>query len=162
MKCRTKKSPFPPSLHLTSLSSFGTVLARGAPFAGANPPVKVSPAMPLSVNDHQYKTSWPANTTPQAVDGSGTSPLTLCGYSLANLAAAARFVKFYDKASAPTVGTDVPKRTIELPASAMLAADYVRGKEFKLGLWVSVTTAGVDTDNTAPAANDVLVTIDYQ
>ncbi len=118
--------------------------------------------MPLSANDHQFKVSWPANTTPQAVDGFGNLPATLCGYALANLAVAARFVKFYDKATAPVVGTDVPKRTVELPASTMLAADFFRGKEFKLGLWVTVTNLGTDADNTAPAANDVLVTVDFQ
>ncbi len=117
--------------------------------------------MPLT-SDKQFKVSWPANTTPQAPDGSGTTAITLAGYSLTTTVASARYVKFYDKASAPTVGTDSPKRTILVPASGHVQASFPRGILFALGLWVSVTTVATDADNTAPAANDVLVTVDYQ
>lgn len=118
--------------------------------------------MPLSSHDSQFKVSWPGNTTPQAPDGDGSKSRTLTGYSLTNAAAAARFVKFYDKATSPTVGTDVPKRTIVLPASAHVAQSFVRGIGFLLGFWVSVTNVVTDADNTAPTANDVLVTVDFQ
>jgi hypothetical protein len=117
--------------------------------------------MPLQ-GDKQFKTSWPANTSAQAPDGSGTKTVTLAGYSLTNVNAAARFVKFYDVSSSPSVGNAIPIRTIELPGSTMVQAEFHRGKTFINGLWVSVTTLGADTDNTAPSANDVLVTIDYQ
>jgi hypothetical protein len=117
--------------------------------------------MPLQ-SDRQFKVSWPANTTPQAPDGSGAAAVTLAGYSLTNTAVAARFVKFYDKATAPTVGTDIPKRTVQVPASGQVAASFWRGILFKLGLWVSVTNVATDADNTAPTAGDVLVTVDWQ
>jgi hypothetical protein len=118
--------------------------------------------MPL-LSDQQFKVSWPANTTPQAPDGSGTTAISLTGYSLTNTAASARSVKFYDLATAPTVGTTVPKRTVTLAASGgHIAVSFVRGIIFKQGLWISVTQNAGDSDNTAPAANDVLVTVDFQ
>jgi hypothetical protein len=118
--------------------------------------------MPLN-SDLQYKTSLPANTTPVAPDGAGTSEITLGGYSLTNTATAARYLKWFDKASAPVVGTDVPLRTVAVPASGgHVAISFHRGILFKLGMWVTVTVNGADTDNTAPAANDVLLTVDYQ
>jgi hypothetical protein len=117
--------------------------------------------MPLQ-SDKQFKTSWPANTTPQAPDGSGAKSVTLAGYSLTNVNASARFVKFYDTSTSPTVGNTVPVRTIQLPGSSTAQADFHRGKIFLNGMWISVTAIGSDADNTAPAANDVLVTIDYQ
>lgn len=118
--------------------------------------------MPLNSADSQFKVSWPANTTPQAPDGSGASRATLAGVGITNVAAAARFVKVYDKASAPTVGTDAPRRTFQVAANSSLYQEFTRGKDFKLGLWVAVTTGGADSDNTAPAANDVLLTVDFQ
>ena len=118
--------------------------------------------MPLSTNDLQFKASWPGNTTPQAPDGSGAKPETLCGYAITNTAASARSVKFYDSATSPTVGTTVPKRTIEVAAGATAVADFLRGKQFVEGLWVAVTANPADTDNTAPTAGDVILTVDYQ
>jgi hypothetical protein len=112
--------------------------------------------------DKQFKASWPANTTPQAPDGSGAAAVTLGGYTLTNTNAAARSVKFYDKASAPTVGTDVPKRTVTVPATSTLEKTFPRGVNFLAGLWISVTVNPADTDTNAPGAGDLLVTVDYQ
>jgi hypothetical protein len=119
-------------------------------------------ALVLNSSDNQFRANWPANTTPQAPDASGAVSVSLCGFGLTNTAAAARFVKFYDKATAPVVGTDAPKRTIEVGAGLSLYAEFSRGKLFKLGMWVSVTVNAADADNTAPAAGDVLMTVDWQ
>ncbi len=116
----------------------------------------------LHSSDNQFKASWPANTTPQAPDGSGAVAVSLCGCTITNTAAAARSVKFYDLAAAPTVGTTVPKRTVTVAAGSSLTIDFIRGKFFKAGLWVAVTVNAADTDNTAPTAGDVLLTVDYQ
>jgi hypothetical protein len=117
--------------------------------------------MPL-MGDKQFRVNWPANTTPQAPDGSGTTVVTLCGFGITNTAAAARFVRFYDTATAPTVGTTPPKRVIEVGAGLSLYVDFARGKQFFNGLWMSVTTLSPDTDTTAPAAGDILATVDWQ
>src|SRR5262249_23258938 len=111
-------------------------------------------------SDRVFKVAWPASTTPQAPDGSGTSPVSLCGYSLTNVAVSPRYLKVYDKSSAPVVGTDSPKLTIDVPASgSRQSAPLFRAARFQFGLWISVSVNPLDSDNTAPSAADVLVTV---
>jgi hypothetical protein len=118
--------------------------------------------MPLSANDKQFEFTCANNVTPLPADGSGSVPLTLCGYCLANDSSVSLNAKFYDKATAPVVGTDTPKRTVFIPADTTLQADFVRGKQFVNGLWVAVTVNASGSDNTAPAAGALIGTVDYQ
>lgn len=82
---------------------------------------------------------------------------------LTNYAAAVRFVKFYDKATAPTVGTDLPKIVIQLAAGQTipLYAGELGIREFTLGLGIGITVLGVDSDTTAVTAGDVRVDLNY-
>lgn len=83
-----------------------------------------------------------------------------------NNAAAARFLKFYDKATAAVIGTDVPVLTIQLGAGQHIFNDCT-GQDgaglllFKLGIVVSATNLIADADATAPTANDVVMNIVY-
>jgi len=73
--------------------------------------------------------------------------------SLFNVTAATIYLKFYNKASAPTVGTDVPILTVPVAAGALWAAEYGRfGKRFSTGLAIAITGAAAATDTTAVAA----------
>lgn len=84
------------------------------------------------------------------------------GYHIINQAAAARFVKLYDKATAPTVGTDTPKITLALAATSQATLPVGdSGIEFLLGIGIGATQLIADNDTTAPAANDVVVNIFY-
>ena len=74
-----------------------------------------------------------------------------------NNAAAIRYLKFYNKASAPTVGTDVPVLTIALDASARFEIDLnPYGQFFTTGIAFAITGAVADNDTTAIAAADIL------
>ena len=87
---------------------------------------------------------------------------TLCNVAVSNINAAARFLKLYNKASAPTVGTDVPVLTIPIPATSVvnvLASD--NGIQFPLGIALAITAAATDSDTTAVAANEIKVAISY-
>ena len=84
------------------------------------------------------------------------------GYYIANAAAATRFVKFYNKLTAPTVGTDTPLLTIPLPAGAAANVYMGPGIQFSLGIGIGATQLVADSDTTAPAANDVVVNIIYR
>ena len=79
---------------------------------------------------------------------------------LCNNAAAARFVKFYDKATAAT-GSDTPVMTIELPLSSTTTLAVPQGIEFLTGIGIRATQLVADNDATAPAANDVVVNVGY-
>lgn len=64
------------------------------------------------------------------------------------------FIKLYDKATAPTVGTDVPIMTLECPASSTFDLD-LKGFSLTNGLGIAITTAGADADTGALTAGDV-------
>lgn len=79
--------------------------------------------------------------------------------ALTNVAVAAKFIKFYDKATAPTVGTDVPIATFGIPASGNLHLTGLRVYTI-LGLGFAITGAAPDADTTATAVGDINGIID--
>lgn len=89
------------------------------------------------------------------------SPANLYGFYLSAPAAAAAtaFLKLYDKASAPVVGTDVPVLTIPIVSTTTLAGlvqfNGDLGIPFFNGLAYAITGAVADSDTTAVAANAV-------
>jgi hypothetical protein len=89
----------------------------------------------------------------------------LMGGVLANTSAAFKFFRLYNKASAPTVGTDAPLFNIAIPPGASVnLGDVVPpaiGKRFSTGLAYAITGAAPDLDNTAVAANDVVGVLFY-
>jgi len=73
-----------------------------------------------------------------------------------NTVASKRYLKLYNKASAPTVGTDTPVLTFVLPASAPFAIDLgASGQYFATGIAFAITGAAADADTTAIAAGDI-------
>lgn len=73
-----------------------------------------------------------------------------------NTVASKRYLKLYNKASAPTVGTDTPVLTFVLPASAPFAIDLgTSGQYFATGIAFAITGAAADADTTAIAAGDI-------
>jgi len=83
----------------------------------------------------------------------------LFGVKVFNYAAGARFIRFYDKATAPTVGTDVPFLMLNVGAGAVGVNSIemaVHGMPFLNGIAISVTAAQALLDATACSADDVL------
>lgn len=67
--------------------------------------------------------------------------------TIANVTATAAYVKLYNKATAPTVGTDVPVLTIPAPAGATQVLNLgALGKRFAAGVAIAVTAAAAATD----------------
>ncbi len=71
--------------------------------------------------------------------------------TVSNPTATAAYVKFYNKASAPTVGTDVPILTIRAAATGaagdMQSFNFgANGKRFTLGIAVAITALAAATD----------------
>lgn len=83
------------------------------------------------------------------------------GWIICNNATAPRFVKFYNKATAPTVGTDTPVMTIELPASSTGQYANSFGIAFATGIGIGATVLVADNDTTNTSTNDVVVNILY-
>lgn len=63
------------------------------------------------------------------------------------------FFKFWDSATSPTVGTDVPFLQIRVEAAktAKAALAHAAGIALANGLWMAAVTGKASTDNTNPA-----------
>ena len=82
-----------------------------------------------------------------------TSAANLYELTIANVTATPAYLKFYNKASAPTVGTDVPMITFPIAANTTVVYEFgVVGKRFSTGLAYAVTGAASATDTTATVA----------
>jgi hypothetical protein len=82
---------------------------------------------------------------------------TLYGGRAFNSGAGAAFLKFYDKASAPTVGTDVPVLVIGIPAGQSVISELGTASEStsQPALLTRLLEAMADNDTTAVALNQV-------
>jgi hypothetical protein len=85
----------------------------------------------------------------------------LVNVDLFNVAAYDVFVKLYNKASAPTVGTDTPVWTVPIKAGQGYARTFQLGKSFPTGIALAITKLQADSDTTAVAAGDVTGAIDW-
>lgn len=91
------------------------------------------------------------------------------GWTLINTTAAAKYVKLYWNApgrfssnkDTPTVGTDVPNITIEIPASGTVSQSFTIGIGNSGQLFMATTLNASDTDATAVGAGDVIASIYY-
>lgn len=84
------------------------------------------------------------------------------GWSLTNTTATIVYVKLYNKATSPTVGTDTPLVRIGVPATSTVPFHDQFGISFSLGIGYGIVTGAADTDNTAVGANAVLLNLMYK
>jgi hypothetical protein len=119
-----------------------------------------------AVQDHSIigspvVTTTPTNPTAYSVESAAstnaaaikTSNGSLFEITLSNPTATQAFVKIYNKASAPTVGTDTPIMTIPVPAGAFVNVQFgSQGKRLTAGIAIAVTAAAAKTDTGAAVA----------
>lgn len=78
-----------------------------------------------------------------------------------NVNAAARYLKLYDKATAPTVGTDTPVQTYMLPNGSGVSIPLTHPLQFANGIALAITTGAAVTDTGSVAASEILVNLGY-
>jgi len=93
-----------------------------------------------------------ASTNATVVKSSPGYGFVVHGY---NANAAARYLKLYNKASAPTVGNDVPILTFYLPANDAFDFDLASTR-FTVGIAMAVTTGSPDADTGAVTGGDIM------
>lgn len=133
-----------------------------------------------------------ANTTPwltseQAATSGGATPYKLISaattnatsvkasagqlymITASNVGSGVAFLKIYNKASAPTVGTDTPVHVFLIPVASTAANGAGTnipvpdcGLAFGTGIAFAITGAVADSDTTAVAANQVVVNLGYK
>lgn len=81
---------------------------------------------------------------------------TLLSILANNTNAAIRYLKLYDKGTAPVVGTDAPLLTIALQPLTDAVIPLGAGIDFSAGISYALTTGAADADATAVGAGDIV------
>lgn len=96
------------------------------------------------------------------------SPGTVYGVQVFGIGSAPAYLKFYDKASAPTCASDAVVTQVMIPAASTAAngagavVSVSVGKKFSAGIAFCIVTGIADNDNTSVAAATFVVNIDYK
>lgn len=125
------------------------------------PNMTVSAGLPISPSTSVGPTTTNRVTsaaTTNATSIKASAGVLLGGYIRNRHATLERWVKFYNKASAPTVGTDIPVLTLGVKAGERIELAAVlgaAGMRFSTGIAMAITGAYADSDTTAVVASDV-------
>jgi hypothetical protein len=99
-------------------------------------------------------TSAAAGNNSTLVKSSAGRVYKITGY---NAATTLRFLKLYNKTTAPVVGTDTPVNTFALPPSKDFDIDFgIIGRSFATGIGFGLSTGVADADTGALVAGDIL------
>jgi hypothetical protein len=131
--------------------------------ASATKPLPVTQVPTTANGSTIHRTLSAASTNSTNVKGSAGQ---LYGWLITSIDATPVYVKLYNKATAPTVGTDTPVMTLMVPGNTagagMVAAEFTNGIPFGTGIGFAITAAASDADTTAVAANEVIVHLFYK
>ena len=108
-----------------------------------------------------YKLISLATTNANVVKASGGNLYSIVAIGLSSTV---RFLKLYNKATAPSVGTDIPLMTIPVPSNtqgAGVAIPFSMGVNFPLGIAIAITSGAADNDTGAILAGEVVINLTY-
>lgn len=105
----------------------------------------------------------------QLISAAGTNAVNIkasagqvYGWSIMNPSSSTRYFKLFNKASAPTVGTDSPVMTFALPGNGGIAQSINQGIVFATGIAACTTTGSPLLDTGAVGLSDVIVNLYYK
>jgi hypothetical protein len=105
--------------------------------------------------------SYVATATTNAVLVAGRQS-ALTGWSIVNTSASTRWVRIFNKATAPVPASDAALIVLRLPLAAGQRSDVQLGQNvvwLSSGLSFDITSASPDNDATATAAGDVVLNL---
>lgn len=146
---------------VVSIDGQGTAdLTRSLPvILAASPTVTANAGTAIGASSTGYSLLTAATTNATSLK---TTSGNLYEFTAYNFTASPVFVKFYNKASAPTVGTDTPVYVIPVPASGHTTLEFgATGKRFNTALAFAVTANAAITDSTAVTAGSCLLSLTY-
>lgn len=140
-----------------SVAVTGTFWQATQPVSGT---VSANPAAATSGGATPYHLISAASTNATSVKASAGVVYAISAF---NTNASARFLKLYDGATAPTVGTTPVVLTLLIPPSnGGFTLPVPVGIQFSSGIALAVTGGIADSDNTAIGAADVVVDLIYK
>jgi hypothetical protein len=143
-----------------NLTAIDVTTRQSAPVYGSNGALQVSGPAGAAIQSSLVGTAITGgipshNHTIGAATTNAKSVKTSTGQleALSGWATTSAYLKIYDKATAPTVGTDVPILTMLLPANQGVSVSFAGiGLQLANGLAMAITLNPADTDATALAA----------
>lgn len=121
------------------------------------PEVKLEPATSGGCDAYHRKAT--ADTNLAAIKASAGQVYAI---EVFNFKAATIFVKFYNKATAPVLASDVPILVIPFFQLWARSVEFVNGVQFTTGIAIAITAGIGDTDATALALNDCILNVLYK
>ena len=150
---------------LAAISSGGTAVAvkAASTAAAATDPamvVALSPNSPIKLPTPSTSViNSAATTNATSIKASAGAVLSV---TASNTGAAVAYVKLYNLATAPTVGTSAIAITISVPAGGTVNLPFgTAGAQFSAGIGLAITNLGTDADTTAVVAAQVKVITAY-
>ena len=117
--------------------------------------------VPTTVNSPYLSSVLISANTTNATNVKST-PGVVHGWALYNINASPRYLKIYDKATAPTVGTDTPIMTLLIPSNSGNNFEVPKGILCSSGISFALTTGITHADTGAVAASEIIVNIFYK
>lgn len=141
-------------------TAFGSANGDYIPFGVDNAGAPLTPAArPTGGGLTQHKRISTADTNAVSLKASAGQIYAIQVYN--THATDKRFLKLYNKASAPTVGTDVPTKTITIGPGQEFRFYWDVGLPFATGIAYAITSWLTDADSGGIGANEVVLNIDY-
>lgn len=134
---------------------YATLIDSATATPGSTSSTTVAPTYPATATGAATiaKVASAASTNATSVKASAGR---VVGWSLTNTTASLKYFRLYNKASAPTVGTDSPALVVGLPPTSTTRGELEAGVGFATGIAYAITGAVADLDTTVTAANDVI------
>lgn len=167
-----------PNYALLPASPADTIIALSPTAANFNATVTQSGTWTVQPGNTPNSTAWlvqnvaatsGGSTASHTMSGASTNATSLkgsagmlYGFSISNANASARYFKLYNKASSPTVGTDTPVMTVQVPGNGTVIRAFPVGLVFGTGIAWAATGGIADSDTTAIGSNDCSIDIDYK
>jgi hypothetical protein len=129
---------------------------NSAPVGPDNPlPVSINPG--ASVGSQVYRS---INVSTGALIYSSSTQLL--GYIITNQnQSSTRYVRFYNSAAQPTLGTTSVYLTFAIPAASAANVNFSPGIAFSNGMGIAASGGVADNDTTAISANDIVANVFY-
>lgn len=120
-------------------------------------PVATYPVVGTGLTVHRKTSAASANAT-----NVKASAGVLHKIIVTNSNTSARYLKFYNSGSAPTVGSGTPHFDLMIPGGGGVVADLgPQGLAFSSGIGYTMTTGAADSDNGTVAADEIKLTLGY-
>jgi hypothetical protein len=89
-------------------------------------------------------------------------PAYVYGWFLSNVnSAIPNYLKLFDKATAPVLGSDTPRMTVGIPEGSSANNEYSHGIKFDTGLGFALDSDPADAGSTGVIAEEVIVNLMY-